>query len=75
MYAVVKTDKDKENADTIWKCLASEIQKPNACLWKCEDAQACLLTQWLQGLQEQLLVLITQDTLALKIGLFHRRKM
>lgn len=32
---------------------------------ECEDAQPCLLTQWLQGLQEQLLVLITQDTLVL----------
>lgn len=33
---------------------------------KCEDTQACLLTQWLQGLQEQPLVLITQDILVLK---------
>lgn len=39
------------------------------------DAQSCLLTQWLQGLREQPLVLITQDILVLKIGLFHRRKM
>lgn len=74
MYAVVRQTRTKK-MQTLhgndWQVKSRGLMHVHG-VWRCTGISA---HQWLQGLQEQPLVLITQDIQVLKIGLFHRRKM